>query len=499
MSLVFAVFVGLLLSAPVVAEPLIEGRVSLPSGAPASSAQVLLFDMAALERGPVAQATTDASGYFALRLASLSGPALPDGSGLGPNYPNPFNPSTVIPYQLPTAARVRLEVFNVLGQRVATLVDGDRPAGFHSAVWDATNGSDQAVAAGVYIYRLTAAGAQHTGRMVLVDGQAGTAAVSAAGVLQSAVGVPAEPAERTYSIVVSGAGVDAAFAVRAGMGPVELVVDSTEPAGKATSDCSLADILLGKAGCAESPTLTEVPEGYEQPDPAPPDTTNGEGETPTLTDEEDEQTQTLLPGTNNECAETPTLTNEDEQTQPTPPGATNGEGETPTLTEGGEQTQTAPPGANNGEGGTPTLTEGGEQTQTAPPGANNECAETPILTERDEDEQTQTAPPDTTNGGAETLIPTERDEDEQTQTAPPDTTNRRGETPTLTDRDEDEQTQTAPPDTTNGGAETPILTDRDEQDEQTQTAPPDTTRTQTAPPDTTRTQTAPPDTTRYDQ
>ena len=483
MGLVFAVFVGLLLSAPVVAEPLVEGRVRLSSGAPASSAQVLLFDMTALERGPVAQATTDASGYFALRLASLSGPALPDGSGLGPNYPNPFNPSTVIPYQLPTAARVRLEVFNVLGQRVATLVDEDRPAGFHSAVWDATNGSDQAVAAGVYIYRLTAAGAQHTGRMVLVDGQAGTAGGSAAG--GSAVGMSAEPAERTYGIVVSGAGVDAAFAVRAGMGPVELVVDSTEPAGKATSDCSLADILLGKAGCAESPTLTEVPEGYEQPEPAPPDTTNGEGETPILTNEEDEQTQTLLPGTNNECAETSTLTNEDEQTQTAPPGATNGEGGTPILTEGGEQTQTAPPGATNGEGGTPTLTEGGEQTQTAPPGTTNECAEPPIPTD-EQDEQTQTAPPDTTNGGAEPPIPTERDEDEQTQTAPPDTTNGGGEIPTLTDRDEeDEQTQTTPPDTTNGEGETPILTDRDEQDEQTQTAPPDTTRTKTAPPDTT--------------
>ena len=200
MPFAFAVFVGLFSSALVVAEPLVEGRVRLSSGAPASSMQVLLFDMTALERGPVAQATTDASGYFALRLASLGSPALPDGFGLGPNYPNPFNPSTVIPYQLPTAARVRLEVFNVLGQRVVTLVNGDRPAGFHSAVWGATNGSGQAVAAGVYIYRLTAAGTQHTGRMVLVDGQAGTAAVSA-------VGVPAEPAERTYGIVVSGAGV----------------------------------------------------------------------------------------------------------------------------------------------------------------------------------------------------------------------------------------------------------------------------------------------------
>ena len=68
-------------------------------------------------------------GYFALPLASLGGSALPQAWTLGQNYPNPFNPSTIIPYQVPTAAHVRLDVFNVLGQRIATLVDGERPAG----------------------------------------------------------------------------------------------------------------------------------------------------------------------------------------------------------------------------------------------------------------------------------------------------------------------------------------------------------------------------------
>ena len=490
MSFVSAVFVGLLLSAPVVAEPLIEGRVRLSSGAPAASAQVLLFDMTALERGPVAQATTDASGYFALSLASSSGPALPEGFGLGPNYPNPFNPSTIIPYQLPIAARVRLEVFNVLGQRVATLVNGERPAGFHSAVWDATNGSRQAVAAGVYIYRLTAAGAQHIGRMVLVDGQAGTAAVSAAG---SAVGVPAEPAERTYGIVVSGAGVDAAFAVRAGMGPVEFVVDSTEPAGKATSDCSLADIMMNKDGCAENPILTEVPEGYT----APPDTTNGEGETPE--NEEDEQPETLLPEPPNECAENPTLTNEDEQSEPAPPGTNNGEGETPAPTdENDEQSEPVPPGATNGEVENPTLTdEDDDQTEPAPPGTNNECAERPILTDRNA--PTEPAPPDTTNSEGERPVLTDRD-DEQSEPAPPDTTNGRDERPILTDRD-DAPTEPAPPDTTNGEAERPILTDRNAP---TEPALPDTTNGRDENPiptedDDDQTEPAPPDTTGYDQ
>ena len=147
-------FVGLVLASPLVAEPLVEGRVRLSSGEAVAAAQVMVFDLTALQRGPVAQVTTDADGHFALPLASLGGPVVPQGFALGQNYPNPFNPSTIIPYQLPTAAHVQLEIFNVLGQRVAVLVNEERPAGFHAARWDATDAAGQAVAAGVYIYRL---------------------------------------------------------------------------------------------------------------------------------------------------------------------------------------------------------------------------------------------------------------------------------------------------------------------------------------------------------
>ena len=100
--------------------------------------------------------------------------ALPDQFELGANYPNPFNPSTIIPYQLPASMHVRLDVFNLLGQRIATLVDGVQPPGFHTAAWDATDAAGRAVGASVYLYRLSgSAGHQVTRRMLLIDGQAG--------------------------------------------------------------------------------------------------------------------------------------------------------------------------------------------------------------------------------------------------------------------------------------------------------------------------------------
>ena len=67
------------------------------------------------------------------------------------NYPNPFNPSTTISYQLTTNSKVNLKIFNMLGQEVASLVDGDRLAGYHQEMWDAGRFSS-----GVYVYQVIA-------------------------------------------------------------------------------------------------------------------------------------------------------------------------------------------------------------------------------------------------------------------------------------------------------------------------------------------------------
>jgi len=70
------------------------------------------------------------------------------------NYPNPFNPSTTIRYTLSNDASVSIRVYNMLGQEVATLVDGFQKEGEQSVVWDGTSNFGQTVASGLYIYRL---------------------------------------------------------------------------------------------------------------------------------------------------------------------------------------------------------------------------------------------------------------------------------------------------------------------------------------------------------
>jgi len=88
---------------------------------------------------------------------------LPGSYFLVHNYPNPFNASTVIDYQLPVDCYVKLEIYNLFGQKVATLVDSKQQAGYRSSVWDAS-----AASSGIYFYKLTAGDYTETRRMMLV-------------------------------------------------------------------------------------------------------------------------------------------------------------------------------------------------------------------------------------------------------------------------------------------------------------------------------------------
>jgi len=93
---------------------------------------------------------------------------MPDRYVLGQNYPNPFNSSTVIRYALPEGGLVRLEIYNVLGQRVRVLVDGEQEAGYHMVRWDGKDDMGEMVANGVYLYRIEAGEFVNSKKMLLL-------------------------------------------------------------------------------------------------------------------------------------------------------------------------------------------------------------------------------------------------------------------------------------------------------------------------------------------
>ena len=93
---------------------------------------------------------------------------MPRDYALGQNVPNPFNPSTTIEYRLPEAGDVQLVIYNLLGQKVRTLVRESMDAGFHLVVWDGTDEFGKQVASGIYIYRMSVADFTQVQRMMLL-------------------------------------------------------------------------------------------------------------------------------------------------------------------------------------------------------------------------------------------------------------------------------------------------------------------------------------------
>ncbi len=100
---------------------------------------------------------------------SLGDPsALPEGFALSQNYPNPFNPNTKIDYTLASTERVHIDILNVMGQTVRTLVDEQVGPGAHTVEWDATDDNGRQVASGMYFYRFKAGKAVQTRKMTLL-------------------------------------------------------------------------------------------------------------------------------------------------------------------------------------------------------------------------------------------------------------------------------------------------------------------------------------------
>ncbi len=94
--------------------------------------------------------------YDDIELLAVETTALPTEFTIHDNYPNPFNPSTTIRYEIPEASRVSLVVYDIMGREVQRLVDDVVEPGYYAAVWEGRNSSGNPVSSGIYVYRFTA-------------------------------------------------------------------------------------------------------------------------------------------------------------------------------------------------------------------------------------------------------------------------------------------------------------------------------------------------------
>ena len=115
-----------------------------------------VLDMKAETADSVLFVISDGQGQFlSRRVLRFRVFDLPQTTRLDPAFPNPANPGTTIRFALHTPSRVKLEIFNILGQRVRKLLDEDKPAGIFTVSWDGKNERHVDVSNGTYIVRLT--------------------------------------------------------------------------------------------------------------------------------------------------------------------------------------------------------------------------------------------------------------------------------------------------------------------------------------------------------
>jgi|GEM_PF-3360513 len=98
----------------------------------------------------------------------VAGDVIPKAFRLEQNYPNPFNPGTTIEYALPQPGWVTVAVYNVMGEKIVTLVDEYQAAGYYRTMWDGIDDHDRSAPSGIYFYRLETKGTTTTKKMILL-------------------------------------------------------------------------------------------------------------------------------------------------------------------------------------------------------------------------------------------------------------------------------------------------------------------------------------------
>ena len=128
--------------------------------------------------GHIFSGYTNSQGVYSIHISSTG---IDDNNNNEPghfkllqNYPNPFNPSTVIGYELTKPANITIEIYNVLGQKIKTLLEGYQTVLSGQVIWNASTDIRHGVTAGIYIYSLKAGNVRINKKMLLIDGQQGS-------------------------------------------------------------------------------------------------------------------------------------------------------------------------------------------------------------------------------------------------------------------------------------------------------------------------------------
>jgi hypothetical protein len=137
---------------------------------PMLSRATVRFSISATDGIDTVKVTGDDRVVFVNRYDYLSteSEGIPTEFALHENYPNPFNPTTTLRFDLPDISDITLTIYNMLGQKVRTFIMQSTPAGYHSVKWDATNDYGEQVGAGVYLYQLQTKDFVKTRKMVLL-------------------------------------------------------------------------------------------------------------------------------------------------------------------------------------------------------------------------------------------------------------------------------------------------------------------------------------------
>jgi len=143
-------------------------------GAPVGFATVRFTDESNPDKSFVVYTNAHGKYTFDFSLTTGIDAPVPVGFSLGQNFPNPFNPSTMIPFTLYSPCQVHLVIYTVTGQKVTAIINSHMGAGSHCVAWNGMDDQGNRAGAGIYLYRLRTGARVETKKMLLLDGGDGS-------------------------------------------------------------------------------------------------------------------------------------------------------------------------------------------------------------------------------------------------------------------------------------------------------------------------------------